>query len=304
MYFVPDLLFIAVLLPAYYFTIAWLSRSRYINHDYADFPWEMIPGMSKTHAPQSTGRVAVTSSLQIGTIALVMSGILLSTYLLLQIAQDFHQVFIVGLQWLVLTMFFSLVLNPTMSKGLAWLGTCTATALILVQSNWPGNWIIAGSMGLMVTTSLLMMYRNIPLRAIVVLSVGLILYDILNVYGTGLMEDAIDLMGKQARASAMISVPQSVKAGSLPAIEVGLGDILFSGLWIIFAARTASETKQRRVLFTTMLGITVGWVLCDIICHTTHRGVPALMTLLPCAAIGYLLGKPKTSTSEEGQAVA
>jgi len=299
--FVPEALFIAAVLPIYYLVIAWLSRSKYINEEVTDFPWEWIPGMKQGGTSRE---VAVSSSIQVGTIVLVMSGVLLGMLLILQFTKNFHEVLIVGLDWLILNFFFGSILNPRLSKRVAMAGVTVATVLIVLRFNWSNYWILNGPMSLLGTTAILMLYRNIPLRAILVLSAGLVIYDVFNVYGTGLMEDTVNQMSDRARTSAMMTIPKTITPTSAASSIVGLGDILFPGLWITLAARTSNETNQRRVLLTTILGTTIGWVGSAIILHLTHTGVPALMTILPCAATGYLLGKPRKPNLAEDQLLA
>jgi presenilin-like A22 family membrane protease len=170
-------------------------------------------------------------------------------------------------------------LNPSWNWTQMVSGFVIAAVLVLEQYLHP-HWLLRDVIAGLVTMSILMNLRKIGLRTLVMIGIALVIYDALNVYGTGFMIDA-------AQVQAIEGVPMAVEVPK--AFSIGNGDIILPGLWIMLAFRMAKIHGKKRVVVTTMLGNVIGWGAAFFVLVLSEYPVPALVCLIPCTAVGYLI---------------
>ncbi len=138
----------------------------------------------------------------------------------------------------------------------------------------------------------ILLFRQIRTRFLSYGSVGMMLYDVINVFGTKLMlrivPDTSDTTSMAPTLAGTFSIPMSLSLSSDASVSLGFGDIVIPGLWVMAAARTTD--RPTRAVLWTVAGISVAHVVTLGVLIASQVPLPALLFLLPGAAAGYWIG--------------
>lgn len=279
----PAIIFSVVIVPLFYVTIGLLSVSRHVNASVTSISPDFQASVSGERAAERP----LGGAMRVLAVFLVMSVLLGAVALVAWMSQDAIR----GIALMATTfMIWALVAgqtNPTYSVAQFLIGTVAAAWLLVARLWWPDNWVWGGIASLLATASMILAYRTVRFRLLAIVSAGLFAYDAVHVYGTGLMMTVAESSGG-ATSSLMVAIPQGAAVESAASYQVGLGDIGFPGLWVMLAFRMAAAHGRRAVVVTTMSGIVLGWIATIATCELTRHPVPALIFLVPGAALGYL----------------
>lgn len=164
---------------------------------------------------------------------------------------------------------------------------------------WPG-WLTVDLLAIVLLFGGLSSYLRITLnfKAVATIAGGLFIYDIINVYFTGMMMRAatktIDM-----KLPTLVVVPESLALDARPAVALGLGDIIFPGLLIMIAAVLAYRYNAKSVLYGGLVGYAAGMIAVFGILHATQHTQPALITLYPAVMIGILFTARRAGLTHE-----
>ncbi len=294
---VPSLLLTLVLVPIYYLCLGTLAQSNLV-HPATRVDWvHLWRALIHPRGNRVARQIATTSpsaqvTLGAVCVAIAMTAVLAGLTFLLVRWQGLITAFMVTLEWFLITYLLAYVLNSKGSIAQAVAGTAAATVITALHVLLPEVWPISALAATLMLSSVLIQYSKIPFRVLLFLSVGFFFYDVINVYGTGYMVDLAEQLTAQPTTNSMIiTVPSSLNLTAEPSAMIGLGDIIFPGFWMLLAFQTPSGTRRTYVVGATLAGISLGWVATEAILLLSSQPVPALMTLLPGALLGYLLGK-------------
>lgn len=280
MYLFSATIFSALYIPVFYLLVGWLSTSRFVNLEATNVGDALN---QEKLAGRESGRWRFLKPI---AVVFVAATVLLGCVgLLAWLHADAMSLLLLSADWFL---FFALVafqLNPQQRGWQVPAALAFATALVAVHATWPANWVVSVTNGTLFLVAALLAWRTIRLPLLCVLSAGLFFYDITHVYGTGLMEYVAASGG--ATSSVMMTIPQTMAVAAEPAYQVGLGDIMIPGLWVLVAFRVAAASGQRAVIATTIIGIILAWGATIATLELTEHAVPALLFLMPGAALGY-----------------
>jgi hypothetical protein len=108
-----------------------------------------------------------------------------------------------------------------------------------------------------------------------ILNVG---YDIYTTY-------IVDTQSGAARDAVEHASPTMLVLGS----ELGSLDVAVPGAVIMTAAAVALRHRRMVLLYGGLIGYLTGFALCEMVLLLSHRGVAAMMTLIPATMAGILL---------------
>lgn len=277
----PAIVFSVAIIPLFYVAVGLLSVSRFVNASVTDLSQntdqEFLAGTAS----------GVDGAKRAGGVFLAMTAMLAGVALVAWWSQDLVRTIMLAFTFFLTWFLFAGQTNPTQSTRRVVLGLLVAGWLLATKIWWPTSWVWNGISSFLVVTGMMLSFRTIQLRLLAILSAGLFVYDVVHVYGTGLMMLAAENSG-DAASSLMVAIPSSASAGAEAAYHVGMGDIGFPGAWMMLAFRMASAHDRPAVVVTTLVGIVLGWGATIATLQITEHPVPALIFLVPGCALGYL----------------
>ncbi len=277
----PATVFSVVVIPLFYVAVGLLSVSRFVNASVTDLSQntdqEFLAGTAS----------GLDGAKRAGGVFLAMTAMLAAVALISWWSQDLVRTTMLAFTFALIWFLFAGQVNPTQSMRRVALGLAVAGWLLATKIWWPTSWVWNGISSFLVVTGMMLSFRTIQLRLLAILSAGLFVYDVVHVYGTGLMMLAAENSGNAA-SSLMVAIPSSLADGAEAAYHVGLGDIGFPGAWMMLAFRMASAHDRPVVVVTTLVGIVLGWGATIATLEITEHPVPALIFLVPGCALGYL----------------
>ncbi len=292
--------FFLLVLPALYVGTAALAttpRIKAINI----LPPFVDSGERAAHHPSARPRIAVVVSVLIGMTVILCSMAVL-VYWLPVIIDDFMYfatILLVGdLIGRLLAPARLLDATPVglgrrlLNLGRYFVGFAVAWVVVGLVSDW-SNWLSLGVIALACAASAMLSFSRISARLLALVSVALVCYDAIHVFGTGLMQVVAD----QAYATSqqegaivigMVNIPSALDLAAPTSVAIGLGDIVTPGLWVMVAALTTQHPNT--VMFTTIVGIMIGWIACLTVSELGYLYLPALIFLMPGSMAGYYIG--------------
>lgn len=274
------LFYLLVLFPTFYLAVVRLARATPAD------AIDPVSQFSSTERGRAIPGWAVTL-IALGVMTLVLSIIVF----LVESWPDFTKALDHWGTVLVLGASLGGVFSPRTSWTRLALGHVAAYALIEGIHAWT-NWLTLDMLGFAVCGIGTLLFRQIPMRFLSYGSVGMMLYDVINVFGTKLMIRAIpdpsNATSMPASLAGAFTIPMSLSLSSDVSISLGYGDIMIPGLWVMAAART-TDRPMRAVLWT-IAGISVAHVVTLAVLLVSQVPLPALLFLLPGAAAGYWIG--------------
>jgi hypothetical protein len=208
--------------------------------------------------------------------------------------------------WLLGTLLDRNVLRDRLKLGrkTQWVAAALLASCVLLWEHfqgWPLVDLVAALLALV--TLLAMQFRQSFLRLSLVLTLLAGLYDAVQVYGTGNMVKAANLMsglhtpsGKPATLPLLIIVPSTWSWQSSPAGELGVGDVLVSGLLVIVAARLSRRTGQHWLYRAALVGFSLGLVTAWTVVFLTNSAQPATIYLVPAITGAVCWAARRTGT--------
>lgn len=166
-----------------------------------------------------------------------------------------------------------------------WFGGIGASITALVYYTYP-NWLTQDIVALLITTAILTSISKITLRQTLILFCTIMIWDVIAVFGTGIMVIAAGAL-KDLHTPMLTSIPSSVSLAGKPLFNLGLGDIVLPGFLVMVAIR---EWKKRRMpLFPilTIIGYFCGCALAVFVLFFTGMAQPATIYLMPAVTIGF-----------------
>lgn len=154
---------------------------------------------------------------------------------------------------------------------------------------WP-NWLTIDVLVVLMGVSLLVSVVNVSasFRFAITFSGGMFLYDILHVYITEWMQDAV-APTFEVQAPMLLLAPKSLSLEAGTQNLLGLGDVLVPGFIIMTAAVLAYRQGVMSLLYGGLAGYAVGLSLAGLLAFVFNQLQPALITLYPCTVAGILL---------------
>lgn len=278
-HFVVLVIALVMMQGAYLFT-GYLSRSRFIR---ADKVFEALL------AKQEEGTTDAKHGLRIVIVIIVfMTLFLLTTVCLMRFVHLISfAVMANGLCSGLLGFFIGTQLNPSGRSSQSIAGLAIGIACMILLSYAPSR-LFANLGFVIMVVSMPISFKNIGFKTLLFISIGMLVYDAFNVYSTGLM-GAVATSAMTANLPLIAQLPASIQTDSPTVTTVGLGDVIFPASWVMLAFRSADEHRNRRVILTTLLGNTLGWIVAMTACFHSDSGIPALIYLLPFTIGGYLM---------------
>lgn len=162
-----------------------------------------------------------------------------------------------------------------------------AGLLLLVVKVYP-NWLTYNLVAFVIASTILVMAPKIPFRYLVFGAVGLLTYDVVHVFGTGLMMKVAT--SALPAPGFIVIVPKNLFNLSASPVEnllgiLGLGDIVVSGLVIMYA-------REYGLSKVALLAYGVGLILTVVIGKLIEHPMPALLVLLPVSSV-YLSARSR-----------
>ncbi|MBI2551873.1 hypothetical protein HYW17_01060 [Candidatus Uhrbacteria bacterium] len=164
----------------------------------------------------------------------------------------------------------------------------------IITAGWMGfpNWVTLNSTGIMIVCAMLITMRHISPRAVVIISFVIMVFDIVAVYASDIM---LKIVGVYDGMPGMLWVPKDWSlAGGFGVqnriMDLGLGDLFFPGLSMIYIARIALEKNAIASVVGAYLGYIFGGAIAMSVSAVTHTGQPATIFLIPAVFVGYRLG--------------
>lgn len=145
------------------------------------------------------------------------------------------------------------------------------------------HWLVLDITSLLVGLAILVLFNNLTFKQCVILSVFVIAFDVLMVFGVGIMQEvAVGVTG----TPAVVTIPEYLTSG--PTVT-GLGDIVLPGLVVLTAFKKGRELKIPLLGYLTAVGYSVGSLVVDTIVMTYHYAQPATLYILPAVLLAFVL---------------
>ena len=152
------------------------------------------------------------------------------------------------------------------------------------------NWASVDLAATVVIVSMLTLTRVANVYTAIVALTALALYDIVNVFATGLMvKVALPSVGA---LPILISIPESLSMSAKTVAALGLGDIVIPGLVVLLAFREAKLKANRLLSVLIVVGYIIGLTIVDVVAGITRAPQPALLYISPMLILCLLIADP------------
>lgn len=152
---------------------------------------------------------------------------------------------------------------------------------------WP-NWLTLDIAGACIVIVFLVNIRSISFRSATIISGIVIVYDVVSVFGTGVMQKVA--MGILGSVPMLFVVPKHLTLASERAFALGLGDVVVPGILIMIALREAKNYATPKIGWSAILGYVCGGILTYSILFIFKTGQPATLYLIPATFFALLWG--------------
>lgn len=213
----------------------------------------------------------------------LMSVILLGTYMLMKTVGDPRVYLSVFLVFVMTYCFIAHLRGGVAWAQVSWgilIDLLVAGLVCCVWLSYP-NWMTANLFGIVVGMRLLVIYRNVSLQLCLALSIGIITYDALHVFGTRIMQEVASNTG--ASALGLLTIPSSLSVSAVPLMQIGLGDLVFPGFIVMVAYRIGKVWSAAGAI----IGYVVGMGLTLWVNIHFNFPQPATIYLIPATFLGY-----------------
>lgn len=194
--------------------------------------------------------------------------------------------------------FLSRYLFELLELKSTFLKACLGAAMFLAANAWAlnANWLTidlaAGLMGVM----LLMQFRSVSFRATAIISIAIMIYDAVMVFGTGTMQKAASGF---LELPVLFKIPGSLSLTDKPLMHMGLGDIVLPGVIIMMAMRNSLKHKNFNLAGSAMAGYVVGFIITTLVMAIFQFPQPATIYLIPCTQFGFIFSAWKNGLWKE-----
>ncbi|MBI3633935.1 MAG: hypothetical protein HY226_06650 [Candidatus Vogelbacteria bacterium] len=153
------------------------------------------------------------------------------------------------------------------------------------------NWITIDFIALFMGVQMLVAYRNITLKQSAILSFGIMGYDALMVFGTGLMQKVAEgaATGGKVLIPVLVMIPKTLSINSSNQFMLGLGDIVLPGFIVMCALRLAVRHRSLSLAIGAWLGYVAGSIMALTMLFIFKFPQPATIYLMPGTFLGLLL---------------
>jgi|GEM_PF-2750541 len=180
-------------------------------------------------------------------------------------------------------------------------------SVLLAWAIWQG-WLLVDLLAVLLVLLLLLALQ--PRLSFLRLSVSLALlaglYDAVQVYGTGNMAHVAQQVsnlhsasGKSVRLPLLLIIPSGWSGGAPPTAELGVGDLVISGLLVIVAARAAQRSCQPALYWAALGGFVCGLLGAWLAVRLTDSGQPATIYLVPAIVLAVCLAAWRTGNWQQ-----
>lgn len=160
------------------------------------------------------------------------------------------------------------------------------------------NWIITDAVALVLALFFLVSFKRISFIQSLLVGVSVVIYDVIAVFGTGIM---IKLVNVVMPVAPSIRIPST--GGALPilfvvpssfALEthmlfiIGLGDIIVPGLIVIAAIKESERLNCYFLMLGAVSGYVAGVIFSTFILYLTGAAQPATIYLVPGVVLGFV----------------
>ncbi|MBI3632253.1 MAG: hypothetical protein HY225_02295 [Candidatus Vogelbacteria bacterium] len=183
-----------------------------------------------------------------------------------------------------------LLVQTKVNKFISKIGSIFLSAVLSYGWYVHPNRITIDTMAILMATQFLVTYRNITLKQSFVLSLGIMGYDALMVFGAGLMQKVVAgaTIGGKVLIPVLVMIPKTLSIDSDYQFMLGLGDIVIPGFIVICALRLAVRYRKSSLVIGAWLGYVAGSIAALSMLFIFKFPQPATIYLIPGAFAGLL----------------
>jgi presenilin-like A22 family membrane protease len=216
------------------------------------------------------------------TVAVTLSIVLSVLVIVTKTLPDVTRYFFVFVFWLATYTFFTTLL---------WIGSALMPNKYVVSAAsacFVGFWLLYPSwlssdiLAVLSSIAMLVVMRTMSLRTLALFGVGIVIYDVIAVFGTKTM---LALAASARNVPLLISIPRTLDLSSAHSIGLGLGDIVIPGVMIM----ACLVAKSRRMYTFGMIGYFLGLTVAMTLLRLTETAQPATIYLVPGTLFGIFL---------------
>lgn len=171
------------------------------------------------------------------------------------------------------------------TNSLTVVGWFFATAVTMLWLVFP-NWLTLDIAAVALSVGALIVLRKTIFEEALIFSAGIVVYDVINIFGTKMMQRA---------AEGMMGLPNIIYIPSLYAFPakisliVGVGDVVLPGLTVIIAARLARRFGKPLLGLAAIIGYEIGFAISLAVLYATRFPQPATLYLIPTTLLCFAL---------------
>ena len=161
------------------------------------------------------------------------------------------------------------------------------------------NWIISDFVALVLAAFFLLSFKRISIIQSLVIGAAMVIYDVIAVFGTGVMmkfvkgiiphAPAVHLPATTGVLPILMVVPAALSLKTYALFLIGLGDVIIPGLIVVTAIKQARRFGSILMVFGVLSGYIAGIVFSVAVFHLTGAAQPATIYLIPGVVLGFLL---------------
>jgi presenilin-like A22 family membrane protease len=240
------------------------------------------------HEPKTKKGIAVRSAM----IALQMTAILALIWLVMK-----SDVGVTAYGWLIgfscvfMTAFVLQVIPLPFRphSGLAYATRFALAMAIVLPAFVFRSWLTIDIAAMAMAVGVLVQFRSVGLKFCVAVLCGIMLYDVVAVFGTKMMLDVAGQVTKPGHELPILFIlPSSFGLGATKAAILGLGDVVLPGVIVMVGFREAKRLGARSLAIGPVVGYVLGMIATVAVLLLTKAGQPATIYLVP-GVIGGLL---------------
>ncbi len=161
-------------------------------------------------------------------------------------------------------------------------------APVIVAFSWlvDPNWIAINAAAAVLVIFILSSSGILTIRSLVIVALGVMLYDIVAVFVTGTMQKVA--FGVVQDTPLLFKVPSEFDLNSAILFKLGLGDVVLPGFIVMVAALEARRFGLRSLFTFTVIGYFIGLIITLAILFVTYLPQPATIYLIPSTFGAFL----------------
>lgn len=235
------------------------------------------------------GSVKRGGFVQVMVIAVFLSVLLVLCVLLMKFfGVAVYRIFLIFSYWTVvwvLLRYICITLGLPLNNMTRGMQIILASGTTLVWVFWP-SWLTLNITALTVGILFLVQFSGIKLKTAIILFCGMMLYDTVNVFKTGLMQISVDFVKD---LPILLAIPSSFSLDAKRVALLGLGDVVLPGFMVMIAAREAKRYNTKMFVITTIVAYFVGLGVVYGVVELTDFPQPATLYLCPAVVIGFII---------------